>query len=118
MKIRFRDKFILKQFCWNAIQNLFRLYIYVDRKEFRIGDDFELFTEVKFITEQLRKILHDFDVYPHQINLFTPKDEYEDISDQFSDNGIPYLEYFKPITHLINLVIYIGLITAILINLK
>ena len=94
---RFRDNFILKSFCWTALQTLLRLSTYLKRKEFRSGDDIDLFRKVKFLSDDLEQLLSDFGVYPHQFNLITTSASNKNIVSQITDNAIPYLEHIKPI---------------------
>ena len=97
IKNKFRDKFLLQSFCWNVLQNVFRLFIYLDRKEFQQGDDTELYTRAKFLTEELRKHLVNFDIYPHQIKLITTSKLQKELTNQLTDTSVSYLENVKSI---------------------
>ena len=87
----------MKPFCWTALQNLLRLAIYLKRKEFRGGDDIDLFRKIKLLSDDLKKILNDFGIYPHQFNLITTSVSHKHIVSQITDNAVSYLEYIKPI---------------------
>lgn len=97
IKNKFRDKYLLQSFCWTVLQNMFRLFIYLDRKEFQQGDDTELHSRAKFITEELRKHLVNFDIYPHQIKLITTSKLQKELNNQLTDTAVSYLENVKSI---------------------
>ncbi len=97
IKNKFRDKYLLQSFCWTVLQNVFRLFIYLDRKEFQHGDDIELYTRAKFLTEELRKHLVNFDIYPHQIKLITTSKLQKELTNQLTDTSVSYLENVKSI---------------------
>ncbi|MBD3289066.1 hypothetical protein GF337_09700 [candidate division KSB1 bacterium] len=97
IKNKFRDKYLLQSFCWTVLQNTFRLFIYLDRKEFQQNDDTELYKRIKFLTEELRKHLVNFDIYPHQIKLITTSKLQKELANQLTDTSVSYLENIRSV---------------------
>jgi len=75
IKTKFRDRIILAPFCMPYLQDLRRLYLYLENKELRSQADEKLFAVVTYLNSQLFEIFKFYNIYLHQLKLFSKFDQ-------------------------------------------
>lgn len=92
IKSKFRDQLILTPFCMPYLQDLRRLYLYLENKELRSNSDEKLFTIVTSLNERLYELFKWYDIYLHQLKLFTKFDQKWNFLAKEPNVSISYLE--------------------------
>jgi len=92
IKSKFRDKFILASFCMPYLQDLRRLYLYLENKELRSHADEKLFTLVTIVNDQLFELFKFYNIYLHQLKLFSKFDQKSNLLAKEQNGSISYLE--------------------------
>lgn len=95
IKSKFRDKVILAPFCMPYLQDLRRLFLYLENKELRSRADDNLFTIVMLLNDRLFELFKYYNIYLHQLKLFTRFDQKQNLLAKEQNSTISYLEQIE-----------------------
>lgn len=92
IKSKFIEKLILTPFCMPYLQDLRRLYLYLENKELRSNTDENLFSIVTSLNDKLYEQFKRYNIYLHQLKLFTKFDQKWSLLAKEQSDSISYLE--------------------------